>query len=49
MDMKSIGWMIEKERQYAEHGLIILDTCGKENSKLAHKLEKLIEKTLNIT
>jgi len=47
MDMKLPGWNVEKQKNYAEQGLIILETCGKTSPKLANKLKKLIDKILN--
>jgi len=48
MDMADTKWNNEKQKLYAEQGLIILDTCGGANSRLAHKLEEVIEQILNI-
>jgi guanosine-3',5'-bis(diphosphate) 3'-pyrophosphohydrolase len=48
MDMKSIEWTDEKRRKYAKQGLIILETCRKASSRLAHTLEDLIEQILYI-
>lgn len=48
MDMKGTEWDNEKRTQYAEQGIIILETCGKASSKLAHRLKESIEQTLNI-
>jgi len=47
MDMKSIEWTVEKQKKYAEQGLIILETCGRTSPRLANKLKKLIDKILN--
>ena len=47
MDMKLPEWTVEKQKNYAEQGLIILETCGKASPKLANKLKKLIDKILN--
>ena len=47
MDMKLSEWNVEKQKNYAEQGLIILETCGKASSRLAHRLEELIEQILN--
>jgi (p)ppGpp synthase/HD superfamily hydrolase len=47
IDMKSIGWMNEKRREYAEQGLIVLKTCGNVNSYLAYELEELINHILD--
>lgn len=47
MDMKLPEWNVEKQKNYAEQALIILETCGKTSPKLANKLKKLIDKILN--
>jgi (p)ppGpp synthase/HD superfamily hydrolase len=47
MDMNLPEWPVEKQKDYAKQGLIILETCRMASSRLAHKLEKLIEHTLN--
>ena len=47
MDMKLPEWDVEKQKVYAEQGLIILETCGKTSPKLANMLKKLINKILN--
>jgi hypothetical protein len=36
-----------KQKMYAKQGLIILDTCGTANSKLANRLKEIIEQILN--
>ncbi|MFX1278720.1 MAG: HD domain-containing protein [Promethearchaeota archaeon] len=43
MDIKSIGWSIEKKREYAEQGLIILKICRNASPSLANELENLIK------
>ena len=47
MDMKLPEWTVEKQKNYAEQALIILETCGNTSPKLANKLKKLIDKILN--
>jgi (p)ppGpp synthase/HD superfamily hydrolase len=47
MDMKSSKWDEEKQKLYAKQGLIILETCGKANSRLANELEKLIKQIID--
>jgi len=47
MDMKLPEWNVEKQRNYAKQGLIILETCGRTNPRLANKLKKIIDKILN--
>jgi guanosine-3',5'-bis(diphosphate) 3'-pyrophosphohydrolase len=46
-DMKLPDWSVEKQKKYAEQGLIILETCRDANSSLAKRLNKLIDKILN--
>ena len=47
MDMAETKWDDEKQKIYAEQGLIILETCGKASSRLARRLEELIEQIIN--
>lgn len=47
MDMKIPEWNVEKQKNYAEQGLLIIETCGKTSPRLANKLKELIEKILN--
>ena len=46
MDMNTDYWSIEKQKDYAEQGKIILEKCGKSHSELAHILKNAIEKIL---
>jgi (p)ppGpp synthase/HD superfamily hydrolase len=47
MDMKLPEWNVEKQKNYADQGNIILETCGTASLKLAKKLKNLIEQILN--
>jgi hypothetical protein len=44
--MKSTGWSIEKQKEYAKQGLIILEKCGDANPELAMKLKETIDQVL---
>ncbi|MFW9942239.1 MAG: HD domain-containing protein [Candidatus Thorarchaeota archaeon] len=47
LDMEVPAWTVEKQKSYAKQGLIILETCGKTNSRLAKELKDLIDRILN--
>lgn len=46
LDMKSTGWSVEKQKEYAKQGLIILEKCGDANPELAMKLKETIDQVL---
>ncbi|MFX1323595.1 MAG: HD domain-containing protein [Promethearchaeota archaeon] len=46
LDMNLTSWTKEKQRKYAEQGLIILKNCKETNKGLATKLKELIDRIL---
>jgi len=46
LDMKSTDWSVERQKKYANQGLIILEKCGEVNPELAIKLEETIDQVL---
>ena len=46
LDMKTTDWSVEKQKEYAKQGLIILERCGEVNPELAIKLEETIDQVL---
>lgn len=46
MDMEIIHWDVEKKKDYAKKGLIILEACGGADLGLAHKLKSLINQII---
>ena len=47
LDLDNIPWSNEKKRKYAEHGRIILQSCGDADNKLTSMLTKIVEDILN--
>jgi guanosine-3',5'-bis(diphosphate) 3'-pyrophosphohydrolase len=47
MDMKLAGWTIERQKNYAKQGLIIIENCCEASPNLAEKLKERIDYVLN--
>ena len=48
LDMNIEFWPIEKQKDYANQGKIILENCGHAHVKLANELKDLIEKKISL-